>query len=275
MASQKWKIGFRLAVSLKRDEDEPEAAPTDKKEFFYAERDEEGEIRVQPLNEQDYPAGDPTVLDLEEFLAAYVPEPLYYFNRVKPAMQKVARNLAKGEKHLEDKRYAKAENDYRKVLAIDEENIRAIFGLGIACLALEKVDAGLAIFDKLMALDLAFGAEHKHLFNLFGIQMRKSGLFEQAVVYYQRGIVLNPEDEHLHFNASRSHFERQNMIGAYLSLAKALDLNPAFLEALMLQKALLKASGMTWAQLKLESMRMGQHKDVVGLDLDGAPWLEE
>lgn len=275
MPLQAWKIGFRMAVSLKRNEDQPDAAPTDKKEFFYAERDEEGGIHVQSLNERDYPSGEPTALDLEDFLAAYVLEPLYYFNRVKPAMQKVARNLAKGEQHLEEKQYAKAERDYRKVLAIDEENIRAIFGLGVSCLALDKVDAGLAIFDKLMTLDLAFEPEHKHLFNLFGIQMRKTGLFGQAVAYYQRGIALNPEDENLHFNASRSHFEQQNMIGAYVSLAKALELKPGFLEALLLQKALLKASGMTWAQLKLESMRMGQNKDIVGLDLDGAPWLEE
>lgn len=275
MSVQEWKIGFRMAASLKKNGDEPEAAPTDKKVFVYAERNEEGVIHVQPLNAQDYPVGEPTVLELEDFLAAYTPEPLYYFNRIKPAMQKVARNLAKGDRHLEEKQYARAENDYLKVLSVDEDNIRAIFGLGIACLSLDKVESGLAIFDKLMTLDLAFGPEHKHLFNLFGIQMRKSGLYEQAVTYYQRGITLNPEDEHLHFNASRSHFEHQNMIGAYVSLAKALELNPDFLEALLLQKALLKASGMTWAQLKLESMRLSQNKDVVGLDLDGAPWLEE
>ena len=44
--------------------------------YFYAEKNEQGELFVQPLNGQDIPAGDKTLLCDADFCRRYKPEPL-------------------------------------------------------------------------------------------------------------------------------------------------------------------------------------------------------
>ena len=50
--------------------------------------------------------------------------------------------------------------------------------------------------------------EHKHLFNEFGIALRKKGMFGEAIRYYHRAIELTRKDENIYLNLARAHFEK-------------------------------------------------------------------
>lgn len=78
----------------------------------------------------------------------------------------------------------------------------------------------------MVTLDAAFTEEHKHLFNEFGINLRKSQLLDQAVEYYSRALEITKDDENLYYNIARAYFERGEKDLCRENLQKALELNP-------------------------------------------------
>jgi len=74
------------------------------------------------------------------------------------------------------------------------------------------VEKSRLIFGELVTMDGAFENRHKHLFNEFGINLRKSSLFEEAVRYYSRALEINGdlfgEDENLYYNLARAYYEK-------------------------------------------------------------------
>ena len=101
----------------------------------------------------------------------------------------------------------------------------------------------------LLKLDGAFDAEHKHLFNEFGINLRKNKMLAQSVEYYQRALQLTANDENLHMNLARVLLETKDMDGCLEHLFTALELAPRheislkFL-AWLLQKSMVPAEKM-------------------------------
>jgi len=98
---------------------------------------------------------------------------------------------------------------------------------------MERGDAAKAadIFERVVGLDAAFAPEHKHLFNEFGINLRKSKLLDQAVDYYARALEITQNDENLYYNIGRAYFERGDVAEAIKNLRKALEIYPDFAEA--------------------------------------------
>ncbi len=95
------------------------------------------------------------------------------------------------------------------------------------------------IFERIVGLEAAFEEEHKHLFNDFGINMRKNKMYEQALQYYLRAEELVTNDEHLFHNIARCFYEKGDIKGCKKYVAKSLRVNPN-----------LKESKMFWAFLK-------------------------
>ena len=81
-----------------------------------------------------------------------------------------------------------------------------------------------------MLLDAAFLPEHKHLFNEFGIKMRKLGMYDEAMRYYMRAYRLCKTDEHLLYNMARTLYEKGRIKSSRALLGKAMRLNPQFPE---------------------------------------------
>ncbi|MEW5773942.1 MAG: tetratricopeptide repeat protein [Thermodesulfobacteriota bacterium] len=243
MPEKEQPSSFQLAVS---DKDQAKlgvggtAKTVDRQLYYFAERTEDGAIYVQPLNANFVPAGQKTVLEPEKFLERFKPEPLFFYNRVKPAMDSLKQAMDKAEKHLAENKLDRAEKDFKQALAVDGENIKAIFGLGITYLAGGKLEEAGEVFKNIMALDLAFDAEHTHLFNEFGIKMRKAGMLDKALEYYQKALRLNQRDEHLHFNVARIHYDAKDYAKAVESLKAALAIAPGFVEAARMLKAVEK-----------------------------------
>ena len=79
-------------------------------------------------------------------------------------------------------------------------HIRAIFGIGLVYLGKRDLKKAGYVFERLLSIEDSFGPEHKHLFNEFGIGLRKTRLHAQAIEYYGRALAYCDDDENLHFD---------------------------------------------------------------------------
>ena len=82
------------------------------------------------------------------------------------------------------------------------------------------------IFERLVKLDAAFEEEHKHLFNEFGINLRKNKMLDQSMEYYQRAMELSKKDENLFYNIARVYLEKKDFHKTVSCLLQAMELNP-------------------------------------------------
>ncbi|MDE5833482.1 MAG: tetratricopeptide repeat protein, partial [Desulfovibrio sp.] len=120
-----------------------------------------------------------------------------------------------------------AEYEYSRALKVDEENVRANLGIGITYMERGELEKAENIFERLVKLESAFESEHKHLFNEFGINLRKNKMLKQAVEYYKKAIELSENDENLRANLARALLEAKDIDGCLEQLFKALELAPA------------------------------------------------
>ncbi|CAK7057318.1 MAG: hypothetical protein DESF_02442 [Desulfovibrio sp.] len=183
-------------------------------------------IECQPLNTNYVPSGPKRKITMDELIAKFAPEPEFYLNSVYPKMQEMQRAIDSGDERREKGENFAAEFEYSRALGIDEDNVRANFGIGLTYL--ERGDANKAqnIFERLVKLDGAFEPEHKHLFNDFGISLRKNKMLRQSLEYYQRALELSANDENLYMNLARVLLETKDLNGCVDNLLKALELAP-------------------------------------------------
>jgi len=193
--------------------------------YWFAEEDDRGVVWVQPLNPNYVPSGPKQEIEKNEFLEQYAPEPEFYTTKVYPSIRKLSQTIAKAERHRNQGETFSAEYEFNNALRVDEENIRANFGLGLTYLERGDTDKADNIFHRLVKMDAAFEAEHKHLFNDFGINLRKNEMYDQAVDYYKKALELSPTDEHLHYNLARAYFAKADLANTLEHLRQCLRLN--------------------------------------------------
>ena len=198
---------------------------TVQKTFWFVEQKGQ-DIECQPLNPNYIPSGPKRKISMDELIAKFSPEPEFYMNSVYPKMQELKKTISSADRQRENGNNFTAEYEYSRALKVDEENVRANFGIGLTYL--ERGDKAKAqdIFERLVKLDGAFQAEHKHLFNDFGINLRKNKMLTQALEYYKRAQELSPNDENLYMNIARVQLENHNIDNCIANLLKALSLDP-------------------------------------------------
>jgi len=206
--------------------------------FVYAEEQTDGRVVIQRLNRAFMPGGPKKRISREDLLKKYVPEPAMYLNKVVPIMRRVEDAVEKGDQHRERQEYFSAEFEYKNALRVDEDHIRATFGLGLTYMDRNEKDSAEMVFRKLVSMDAAFEPEHKHIFNEFGIRMRKLKMYKQAMKYYARAYHLCKDDEHLIYNMARTLHEKGRPSTARRFLARALAMNPDFTECKRFQEYL-------------------------------------
>lgn len=219
---------------------------TIQKMYWFVEETAAGELELQPLNKNYVPSGPKRHVGLEELLEKFSPEPEFYISTVYPRLRELNLVIQKGERHREKGEIFSAELEFGQALAVDEENIRANFGLGLTYLDRGETNKADDIFQRLVRLDGAFERDHKHLFNEFGINLRKNKMLDQALDYYQRAEQLAERDDNLMFNIARAFFDKKQYAKAMEYLEKALQLNPEHEEsrrfaAFLTEKGLAKA----------------------------------
>ncbi|WP_432735193.1 tetratricopeptide repeat protein [Maridesulfovibrio sp. FT414] len=199
--------------------------------FWLARKLAGEEFELQELNDHDVPAGPSQRVSADEFASDYTLELDYWQQKVRKALEKQDGRLQRGEAHREQGEFYSAEMEYAEALAVDENNVRATFGLGLTYLAKGDTEKAQEVFAKVLDMKAAFTAEHKHMFNDFGISMRKNGMYKEALKYYSRGVELDSTDENLFFNIARTHFESGDWQNCFRYLTMCLEKNRGVKEA--------------------------------------------
>jgi len=203
--------------------------------FFFVQEREDGTIIVQPLAANDVPFGPKTEISREDLLANYMPEPQKSLARVAAALSpeelEIQKAVARGDKFRKRGESFTAEFEYKKALQLDMSNVRANFGIGLCYIERNEREKAHEVFERLVNLDAAFEDEHKHLFNEFGISLRKAGMQGEAMEYYLRALELSPQDENLHYNMARAALDKGEPKTAAQHLLSCLKLNADHAEA--------------------------------------------
>ncbi|MCB2184797.1 MAG: tetratricopeptide repeat protein [Deltaproteobacteria bacterium] len=188
-------------------------------------------VELELLDMNDQPSGYKELMEINRLKDGFIFQPYFEPNKVTPKQQEADRLAARGERHLEKQEYHSAEYEFKGALKLDQKNVRAGFGLGKTHLALGEEDKARELFKGLTTNEQMVDPRHKHIFNEFGIQLRKLGMYEEAVYHYRRAIKLSPDDEHLWFNMGRALCEGGSRETGISSLKKALSLRSDFEEA--------------------------------------------
>lgn len=202
------------------------ARKSDGKTYWMIEEAEDGTISRQALNKNLVPSGEPTPVDREEFFEKYSPEPEFYQAEVYPKIKQLEESVKRAEEQREKGAIYSAEFEFNNALSVDEESIRANFGLGLTYMDMGESSKAEDILNRIVTLDAAFSPRHKHLFNEFGINLRKCGMLDQAVAYYTRALEITDGDENLHYNMARAYFEKGDLDNCTGHLDKVVALNP-------------------------------------------------
>jgi len=192
---------------------------------------EEAMVEVQPLNTNNVPSGPKDQVPLTDFLERFNPEIEYHQKVVFPVMKEMNTSIQRAEQQRDQGALYSAEFEFNNALDFDENNVRANFGLGLTYMERGDTAKAADIFERVVGLDAAFTPEHKHLFNEFGINLRKSRLLDQAVDYYTRALEITQNDENLYYNIGRAYFERGDVAEAIKHFRKALEIYSDFTEA--------------------------------------------
>jgi tetratricopeptide (TPR) repeat protein len=225
-----------------------------------------GDIEIQPLNKNYVPSGPKRTVSKEDFLAKFSPEPEFYVSTVLPKMQELETTIVRGEKHRERGENYSAEFEFKNATKVDEENVRANFGLGLTYLDRGEKTKANDIFERLVKLDAVFDTQHKHLFNDFGINLRKNGMIDQALDYYLRAADLADRDDHLFHNIARAYYEKGDVKKCVEYLKKSLDLAPELEEgklfwAFLEQKGYIKGGEVAQAAGEAASREAQRRQD--------------
>ncbi len=182
------------------------------KTFWYVDHGgSSDEIEIQSLNSNYVPTGSKKTVTRAELLSKYAPELEFYVQTVYPKMKEMSESIDAGDGHREKGDLFSAEFEYDNALAFDEESVRANFGIGLTYLAQGENDKADNILMRLAKLEATFSPEHKHLFNEFGINLRKNKLYEKALDFYNKALEMGRKDDHLYINIARVQLE----IGQY------------------------------------------------------------
>lgn len=101
-------------------------------------------------------------------------------------------------------------------------------------------------------------------YNDAGMQCRVNKAFDESINHYTKALIVSPEDENLHYNKGRAHFEAGHPDKAEQSLAEAMMLNPDFKEGEVFYDYLLRLSRAAQAPLESENKSGGFLKRIFG-----------
>jgi tetratricopeptide (TPR) repeat protein len=197
--------------------------------YYIAKASGPDTISVQLLDMDDKPLPIVEEVEKDDFERRFTHDPDH---RPKTSTERtVDRAIAQAEAHYRRKEYNSAEFEYHKALKLDEENVRANFGLGKVYVTTGETEKAAAVFTKLAQIEAVFEDRNKHIFNELGIELRRMEMYDQALEYYRKALSIAPDDENLYFNMARSFYEKGDLTRTVKILEKALSLNPGFAEA--------------------------------------------
>ena len=213
------------------------------KTYWFARRLDDDVYEIQPLNGNHVPSGLTSKISKGDFIRSYSPELDYFQKKTLPCLQSLQKKIEKGEEYLGKDQLDLAEKEFCKAVLIDDKNVKATIGLGEVYCRKQDLTKLKKTLDVLLNNDLVFLEEQRRQFNAFGIDLRKNQFFDEAKQYYEKALSLQPDDDHLHFNLARVHYDLVDVGAAIEHLEQALSLNPQFKVARQFLDHCLKLSG--------------------------------
>ncbi len=200
--------------------------------FWYTERLADDLTTIQSLNRNFVPCGPKQPVSPEHVVNSFTPEPILYQRKVMPQITRLEKTLKRGDDLRKQDQLKRAEIQYGTALSLDENNVRACFGIGIVHARLGNREKTRAILDKLLSMDEFVESGYcTALFNEFGIALRKRGMYGESLRFYSKCLGTGGRDDHLLFNISRVYLEQRNTPEAMACLDKALAINPGLVPA--------------------------------------------
>lgn len=199
------------------------------KNYCRAKQLDEELIEVSYLGNEGQPTGIVIKMPYDEFMNKYTFEPDY---KVKTKEERdTDKHIALAKKHRSRREFNSAEWEYNSALKIDPDSIRANFGVGTLYMEMGQVDKAKNVFQKLSRIEAIFEEENKHIFNEFGIELRKANMVEEALANYMKAIEISPGDENLYFNVARLYYDAKDWTNALKWIEKSISINPHSREA--------------------------------------------
>jgi tetratricopeptide (TPR) repeat protein len=199
------------------------------KNYCLAEQLDDETVQVSFLGNEGRPTGIVVKMPYDEFLNKYTFEPDY---KIKTKEEREHdKHVSLAEKHRSRNELNSAEWEYTTALKIDPESIKANFGIGTLYMEMGQTDKAKSVFMKLSQVEAIFEEENKHIFNEFGIELRKANMTEEALSNYMKALEISPHDEHLYFNIARLYYDVKDWEFALQWIEKSVSANPAFREA--------------------------------------------
>lgn len=196
------------------------------KQYWLVQEISQDDAEVQPINENLIPIGKKRTVSITTLLDRFTPEPEFFITSDMFEDKDSGEVTAEGAPP--QKTAADVEGfDISGTPENMEKNARAGFGLGIMYMKRGNSAKAEEIFSKLAAVDADFTAEHKHMFNDFGISLRKEKMHDTALKHYLRANELDGTDENLLHNIARVFFELGDMDSAVEYLERSLEINPS------------------------------------------------
>lgn len=198
--------------------------------YCIAKQINDDEIEVCYLSPDDKPTSIIEKIDKTEFLHSFTFQPYYLEKKEAERLKKVNKFIATAEEHVKRDELHSAEYEFSNALRIDEENLRANFGIGNVYLKMGEMEKAKDVFVKISRIDAIFEENNKHFFNECGIQLRKHELYDEAIEYYEKAFNLSPRDENLCFNLARAFLEKGDRQQAKNWIDRAFAINPDYEE---------------------------------------------
>lgn len=202
---------------------------------YYVKPQEGGSLGLGIVDFQGKPTGVTVdTIETEDFHKRFKPcsehECAFKLRDMDPKKLKAEAKVKQANMHLEKKEYLSAEFEFGNAIKLDEENVKANYGLGKTYLEQGKTEQAKEVFEKLSNIEALFEKENKHVFNEFGIDLRKNGLYDQAIHNYEKAINIDSEDPALYYNLARVYKETGNYGKALEILRTSVLLDPDFKE---------------------------------------------
>jgi tetratricopeptide (TPR) repeat protein len=208
------------------------------KNYCDAEQINDEKVKLAFLGNEGRPTGIVIELAIDEFLRRYTLDPNFKVKTKEESERD--KHIAIAEKHRARGEHFSAEMEYHSALKIDPESIRANFGIGTLYMEMGDTSKAKEVFKQLSEIEAIFEEDNKHIFNEFGIELRKASMIDEALANYLKAITISPQDEHLHFNIARVYYDKKEMNDALEWIRKAMDINPHFRDAHSFEALILK-----------------------------------
>ena len=195
--------------------------------YYRCEVIDQDYVRMHLLDNNDEPTGYSEKIKADQLGQRFSLVPDFKpKEKPDPKKEQADKICSRAERHVANDELLSAEFEFNKALALDEESVRANFGLGQTYMAQGEDEKAKKVFEKLAKIEAIMEPRHKHIFNEFGMQLRKLGLYAEAAHHYGKALKVSPGDENLWFNLGRAFYEGGDMPKATNALSHALRINP-------------------------------------------------